>query len=119
MLNSCGHSFCQACIKNCRGVRGSMVCPQCRNVSEFHTTNYGLMSALDSLKQSLQIKGNDNKKEAFVDSCKHVDFEYNDDLDCCGHCNKGFCTPCFLAHKVSLRHEAAMIASHVSHFVTT
>ena len=96
-----------------------MVCPQCRKVSQFHTANFALMSALDSLKQSLQTKGNENKNEVFVESCKHVDFEYIDDLDCCGHCNKRFCTPCLLAHKVCLRQEAAMIASHVSHLFTT
>ena len=76
------------------------------------------MSALDSLKQSLQINGNDGvdvTKEAFVQSCKHIDLEYSDNIDCCSHCNKKFCTPCFLAHKVFLRQEADLITSHVSH----
>ena len=96
-----------------------MVCPQCRIVGQFHTANFALMSALDTLKQSLQTKGNDdNNKEAFGQSCKHTNFEYGDDLDFCGHCNKRFCTSCLLVHKVILRKEAGLIASYVRYFIT-
>ena len=91
-----------------------MVCPQCRKVSEFHTTNYGLMSALDSLSSLV----NGNNKEVVVQSCMHIDFVPSNNLDCCGHCNKRFCTPCLLAHKVFLRQEAAMIASNVRHYIS-
>ena len=91
VLTRCGHSFCKSCIK-------TDFCPQCRCYGDKQMENYALQSVVE-----LITTRNNNCSE----QCRHIDIipEKNSN---CDHCQKKFCKPCLLNHKVLLQLETSM-----------
>ena len=116
ILVNCGHSICEQCSKAISGF-GSITCPQCRTASSYTKTNFAVKSALEFLERGDRLlKGSE---EIIGKQCKHSDFEDEEKMELCDHCNSHFCSNCLLGHKVFIRIEAGITASIVSWQVAT
>ena len=72
-----------------------------------------MKSTLEFLKQEL-AQERDEDSLSFTATCRHHSFLSKEEFQICGHCEKEFCQPCLLSHKVFLKMQTTMIASNVS-----
>ena len=115
VLHGCGHTFCGACLNKIGSSNyGKITCPQGHHVNSGFSTNFALKNALEYMQQSFSIDEKEaHGNDTLVTHCVHAGFVKDGKLEMCAHCNLKFCPPCLLSHKVLLRMEASITASHV------